>query len=305
MILNQYNLFRLINLGRYCVSWIILEGVDRSGKSTVAEFYKNKGYEVIHFSAPDKKFTEPGYAGPSYADEILDLYMSYDNKDVLFDRSIYGELVWPHVYGREPMLQEDDFEILREFEDRNDVQRILMVDPDKEAHWRRCVDNKEPLNANQFKIANRLYEKLAHEQLFMPRQLGDYVDQKAIENGENASPVEKPEPNHKRQVENSDTSKPADSGTVPEKSREDIPEDRFEKLETANAINQLLSKKIIRNKGPIFDSLEKDIREFLDSKLSEIFGSTTETQSFTEQEIQILKIFCQRLNEKKQGEQCE
>lgn len=284
------------------MSWIILEGIDRSGKSTVAEFYKNKGYEVIHFSAPDKKFTKPGYSGPSYADEILDLYMSCDNKDVIFDRSIYGELVWPHVYGRKPMLNDDDIEVLREFEDRNQTERVLLVDPNKEAHWERCVRNNEPLNANQFKVANRLYEKLAHEQLFMPRQLGDYVDTKTINDGEDVSSLEKSEPDDKGQGQDSIPSKQVADRPVPKKTEEDLSENRFEKLETANAINQLLSKRIIRNKGPIFDLLEEDLREFLDSKLSEIFGSKTDTQSFTDQEIQILKIFCQRLNEKKQGE---
>ena len=28
------------------MSWIILEGLDRTGKSTVAELYKEKGFEV-------------------------------------------------------------------------------------------------------------------------------------------------------------------------------------------------------------------------------------------------------------------
>lgn len=284
------------------MSWIILEGIDRSGKSSVAEFFKKKGYEVIHFSAPDKKFTQPGYAGPSYTDEVLDLYMGCDGKNVVFDRSIYGELVWPHVYGRKPQIDEDDIEILREFEERNEVQRILMVDPDKEAHWKRCVDNKEPLNANQFKVANRLYEKLAHEHLFMPRQLGDYVGTQATNDGQNAGSFTKSKPVEQSQVKDSNVSSGPTDRSVPKKSEETLSGQKFEKLETANAINLLLSKRIIKNKGPIFDSLEHDLRDFLDSKLNEIFGSKTETQSFTDQEIQILKIFCQRLNEKKQGE---
>ena len=100
------------------MSWIILEGIDRSGKSSVANLYKAKGFELIHMDAPDKKYIEKGYAGPSYVDDMMEMYLSYDNKDVIFDRSIYGECIWPHVYGRDPMLSEDDFEMLREFEDR-------------------------------------------------------------------------------------------------------------------------------------------------------------------------------------------
>ncbi|HWY36243.1 MAG TPA: hypothetical protein VNX68_16475 [Nitrosopumilaceae archaeon] len=112
----------------------MLEGLDRTGKSIVAELYKKQGYDVVHMSAPDKKYKNPGYAGPSYLDDVLELVMQHDGKDVVFDRTWMGELIWPHVYGREPLLTEDDLEIIREFEDRNSTNRILMVDPDQQAH---------------------------------------------------------------------------------------------------------------------------------------------------------------------------
>lgn len=278
------------------MSWIILEGVDRSGKSSVSELFASKGFEVVHFKAPDKKFIQPGYAGPSYTDEILELYMSCDGKDIVFDRSVYGELVWPYVYDRNPQISEDDLEILREFEDRNEVQRFLMIDPDKEAHWKRCVDNNEPLNANQFKLASRLYEKLAHEQNFLPRQLGDFDGQKA-NNRETSSSFEKKESEAQGAPKDNSDADDTTNRPILEKTEETLPE-RQEKLETANAINQLLSKRIVRSKGPIFDRIEEDIRGFLDKKLSEIFGTQTDQTSFTDHEIQVLKVFCQRLEEK-------
>jgi polyphosphate kinase 2 (PPK2 family) len=117
--------------------FIIIEGIDRSGKSTIAELYKKNGYKIIHMSAPNKKYKQPGYSGPSYLDEILDIYMEHDGQDVVFDRSAYGEFIWPHVYGRESTLSEDDMEILQEFEERNETLKILMTDPDTEAHWKR------------------------------------------------------------------------------------------------------------------------------------------------------------------------
>lgn len=286
------------------MSWVILEGIDRSGKSTVAELYKEQGYEVVHFSAPDKKFLQPGYAGPSYADEILEMYMTYDAHDVIFDRSIYGELVWPHVYGRKPMIEEDDIEMLKEFEDRNAVQRILMIDPDKEGHWKRCVDNKEPLNVNQFKVADKIYEKLAHEHLFLPRQLSDFDGQKASDR-KTSGPTEKAKADPKGPLKDINNDSKSNDRPVLEKIKEEAPKGRQGKLEKANAINQLLSKRIIRQKGDIFDSLEVDLRKYLDVKLGEIFGSTTDMKSFTEQEIQVLKIFCQRLNDKNKGEKHE
>src|ERR1700677_2946033 len=111
------------------MAWIILEGLDRTGKSTVAELYKRSGYEVVHMSAPNKKYMEPGYTGPSYLDEIVDLYMRYALRDVVFARSPYGEFIWPFVYGRKPQLNKDDIEILQDIEVQNMVERYLLYDP--------------------------------------------------------------------------------------------------------------------------------------------------------------------------------
>jgi len=280
------------------MSWIILEGIDRSGKSSVANLYKAKGFELIHMDAPNKKYLEKGYAGPSYLDEMMDMYLSYDNKDIIFDRSIYGEAVWPHVYGRTPMLSEEDFEILKEFEDRNQTERFLMVDPDKDGHWRRCVDNKEPLNLNQFKIADKLYTKLAHEHLFIPRQLSDFkkLDNSQVEPAESESPVvseeKKPIDARKAKDDISANSSSADTQVQKEAEASKL------KLEKANAINQILSKRVVRQKGEIFDLLENDIRTHLETLLSSIFGTNTEEETFSIDEIQILKMFVRRLEEK-------
>ena len=72
------------------MAWIQVEGVDRSGKSSVAEMYKTQGYEVVHMDAPDKKYFIPGYSGPSYLEEMVDMYTKYSGKDVVFDIRIVG-----------------------------------------------------------------------------------------------------------------------------------------------------------------------------------------------------------------------
>lgn len=278
------------------MAWIILEGIDRTGKSSVSEIYKKKGFEHVHFTAPSKKYKEAGYAGPSYADDILDMYMQYDMKDVIFDRSIYGEAVWPYVYGREPQLSEDDVEMLREFEDRNSVERILMIDPDTAAHWKRCVDNKEPLNNNQFRMAGQLFNKMAHKYGFQPRQLGDYV------NLNNSTPTASPKQDSApvKQEELITTGPVQASALVSlvsglNKVQE---ETELEKLEKANAIKDVLAKRIIKPKGGAFDKLEEDIKAFLKNQLSNIFSEKPNKVSLSEEEIQVLKVFCQRLKEK-------
>ena len=280
------------------MSWIILEGIDRSGKSSVANLYKAKGFELIHMDAPDKKYIEKGYAGPSYVDDMMEMYLSYDNKDVIFDRSIYGECIWPHVYGRDPMLSEDDFEMLREFEDRNHTERILMVDPDKDGHWKRCVDNKEPLNLNQFKIADKLYTRLAHEHLFIPRQLSDFkkLDKDKVESATSESdPVnEEKKPIDARKAKNDVDA----NNSIADAQVQKEAEASKLKLEKANAINQILSKRVVKQKGKIYDLLEKDIRTHLETLLSAIFGTNNQDEEFSQDEIVILKMFARRIKEK-------
>jgi polyphosphate kinase 2 (PPK2 family) len=117
------------------MTWIILEGNEKVGKSTVANFYAQKGFQVVHFSAPPKKYSQLGYSGPSYLDDLLEKLMPLSGQDVLFDRSWWGELVWPQVFGRMPLLSEEDFDLLKEIEEQNLVERYLLVDKDHKAHW--------------------------------------------------------------------------------------------------------------------------------------------------------------------------
>src|ERR1035437_8657610 len=135
---------------------VLLEGLDRTGKTTVAEFFESKGYEVVHLSAPGKEF----HAGHSYLDAMVDLLQRGAGRDLVIDRTHYGELIWPQIYNRKPLLGEDDFEILREIEESIGVKRILMHDPNAEAHWQRCVDNKEPLTKVQCVRARSIYASM-------------------------------------------------------------------------------------------------------------------------------------------------
>ena len=285
------------------MGWIILEGIDRSGKSSVADAYREQGCTVVHFKAPDKKYTQPGYTGPSYLDDLVEQLIEWDGKDVIFDRSWYGELVWPRVYGRKPLLEEDDFEIIKEFEDRNQAERILMIDPDSAAHWKRCVDNKEPLNHGQFKIAGSLYNNLAHKNGFMPKQLKDFD---ALRKN-NDKQIETTSAKQNSLASQKEAAQPQAKGTAPvqpalaKNSQQDAPVlTGTQKLERANAISAVIGKRIIKQRGGAFDELELDVNTFLKRQLDELLGEKVSNNSplFSEEEVQILRIFCQRLREK-------
>ena len=261
---------------------ICLEGVDRSGKSTVADWYSKQGFEVVHLSAPDKKYTQPGYSGPSYFEDYVDILMSFNNKDVVFDRSWLGEILWPQIYGRLSLLSEEDVQSIIEIENSIGVERILMHDPDREAHWKRCVDNNEPLNRSQFLKARVLYERLAKHYGFEKKCLEDFSQFKERQAQKLATAA----------MEETAVTNIVESGTVRSvKTKEQL------KLEKANAINDILSKRIIKGKGDTFDLIEQEIRSFLNTKLGTIFGNDS-VENFSNDDVFILKAFIKRLKEK-------
>ena len=260
------------------MTWIIIEGIDRSGKSSVAEHYKKQGYLVHHMSAPSKKYTQPGYTGPSYADDCMELYLSLDGKNVVFDRSIYGERVWPDVYGRKHQLDSDDFEVLKEIEANNETQYILMHDSDFEAHWNRCQRDSEPLNRNQFNMAVALYEKVATAHSFNKMQLSEFsIEVDESEEVKQEKEVEKCKVKEKKQYQ---------------KSVHQI------KLDEANAINDILSSKILKKKDEIYIDIENGIRDYLNTRLSNIFGQSDKNISFTKEEVLVLKTYVDRLKQR-------
>jgi thymidylate kinase len=145
------------------MSLILLCGVDRTGKTTVANYYNSIGYEVIHLSTPDKSYFHPLYSGKSYFQYYVDMLENCRNKDVVFDRFWDGELVWPTIFGREALLTLQEIEHIRLIERKLHPLYILMEDPDRNSHWQRCLDNNEPINQQQFNKAIELYEKIANQ----------------------------------------------------------------------------------------------------------------------------------------------
>jgi hypothetical protein len=272
------------------MTWIVCEGLDRSGKTTVAELYKKQGYEVIHLSAPSKKYTQPGYTGPSYLDEMIELYVSKAGKDVFWDRSVYGELIWSHIYNRPPQLSEEDIEVLKDIEQQNDTQYILMHDTNTEEHWNRCVQNNEPLTKIQFIQASRLYNTvLVGKYGFIKHTLLDYVKQPEAEVVEVPS-IEDKIVEKTEDVKSVELKKVVETDLTPEQKR----------LLQANTINDILSTRIVKKKGNFYDIIENKIRTFLNSELSTLIGMTTPSPTvFSEDEILFLKTLIKQAHKKK------
>lgn len=254
---------------------IILEGLDRTGKSTVAQYYSTLGYELIHLSAPPK-----GMSSDQYMQEMADLISSASTKDVVLDRSHYGELVWSQVYGRASLLSDDDIVSLREIEEVVGTHRIMMHDPNIEAHWKRCVENNEPLDKSQFVKARNLYSHMTQKYGFEPMTLPQFIK---------INP--EADSNSKQNMSATDSTDTSSEQPKSAKTPEQI------KLEKANAINDILSKRILKQKGDMYEDLEKDIRDFLNSKLGRLFGEKTDL-SLTSEEIKFYKAMYKKAVQK-------
>lgn len=267
---------------------VLLEGLDRTGKSTVASYFQTLGFEIVHLSAPK------GLTADEYLQYMVDLISSAANKDIVLDRTHYGELVWPAVYStpqkpRTSLLSEEDIEALREIEESVGVQRIWMTDDDLKAHWQRCLDNNEPLDKAQFTRARALFSNVAQKYGFEKVTLQAFVkkfpDTQAIIDGQIASKLEdKTMQQPTEEVKSVVPTKVSNSGKSAEQ----------HKLEVANIINDVLSKRILKGKGNVYDDLEDELRAFLNSKLGKLLGGSSVDTSLTREEVQFYKEMFKR-----------
>lgn len=281
------------------MTFIILEGNEKVGKSTVAEFYAQKGFQVVHFSAPPKKYSLPSYAGPSYFDDLIEKIIDLSGRNVLFDRSWWGELVWPQVYGRMPQLSDEDFEVIKEIENQNDVQRVLLFDPNVEEHWKRCVQHKEPVNRYQFDLANNLFHTMAVKNDFAIKTYQELIGVATEKTNRLESPVDKNAVDN-GQIEDSEASvqpkgidnkRLGNSTMTPEQIR----------LAEANVINDILSKPIVKQKGEHYSSIENKIREFLNNELAVLLGTKqlVSTPELTSDEVKFIKTLMKKMGDKR------
>lgn len=270
---------------------VLLEGLDRTGKSTVAAYFETLGFEKIHMSAPPK-----GTTPDQYMQEMADLLQTAATRDIVLDRTHYGELIWPQIYGRKPLLDEEMIDALREIEDSVGVQRIWMTDDDLKAHWQRCVDNKEPLDKAQFTRARGLYSSMAQkygfEKVTLQTFIKQFPDAQGIVDQQNAGVLE----TKTLQVTNGVTTEVEIPTTPVSSTAAKYPgkTPQQHKLEVANAINDIMSKRILKTKGLVYDDIENELRHFLNTKLGKLLGGEVNELSLTPEEIKFYKAMYKR-----------
>lgn len=109
---------------------LVIEGCDRTGKSTLSHKLEEKyGAEFIHYSKPDKHPLE--YFGGAF-----------EKENVVLDRFILGERVYSKVKGEPSGWTDEEYaSYLKKMEDRGAILLVLWDYADKLKQ--RCIDEKE------------------------------------------------------------------------------------------------------------------------------------------------------------------
>ena len=77
---------------------IVLEGIDKSGKTTLANYFATQGYKIIKCSAPT------GDPYREYAEKILNA-----DDNTVFDRLLWGEMVYGKIKRGGSLLDDNKF----------------------------------------------------------------------------------------------------------------------------------------------------------------------------------------------------
>ena len=133
---------------------IILEGCDRTGKTTLAEELKRlTGGTVIHASKPTSPPLE------EYLSPLID-YRPGSGETIILDRWHWGEWVWPKIFKRE---SEMTWKLLKSIDKQLAAIGAMTVYCARHDYREWVKDlraNNEPISADQLFDALDLYEKI-------------------------------------------------------------------------------------------------------------------------------------------------
>lgn len=131
---------------------IIIEGCDGTGKTSVAKILAEKyGCDLVHMTGDDPK--------------DRDFYFqSIRKENVVYDRNVIGEMVYPYVFNRNPQLQHSDcIDILKGAHTLHVYVFVLTAKPEtcKQRLMRRGNECKEVLDKLDY--INAKFKTLAYE----------------------------------------------------------------------------------------------------------------------------------------------
>lgn len=131
---------------------IIVEGIDGSGKTTIADYLSKKGYFIYHFSFDEKN--------SDIEEKYLNL-LNCETRNMVLDRCFISELVYGPVLRNHCKLDKKQLEnILKKYSEINPVILYLKANKD-DILSRRKNDNEDyDMLSDNFDSLNNRYEKV-------------------------------------------------------------------------------------------------------------------------------------------------
>lgn len=136
----------------------VLEGLDRTGKSTLAgelarelEVLDGQVSDIAHFGAPKTE-----HALDEYLEPLLD-YRPGGGHHLIYDRAHIGEAVWPAVFDRDPKISPGGYRLLTAEMHRQGAVFVRCVRNISEV--KREVDTlSEPLHPEDVEVASAEFD---------------------------------------------------------------------------------------------------------------------------------------------------
>lgn len=111
---------------------IIIEGADRTGKSTFAKYLleKHAKHSYIHCNLHDRTDAE-------FYKTLL------SKQDVIFDRCFVGEMVYPKYFNRKGNMTREQFQDIAQFCTDNNIEVVILYDSPRALEKRSQNEPKE------------------------------------------------------------------------------------------------------------------------------------------------------------------
>lgn len=115
---------------------IVIEGCDGTGKTSVAKILAEKyGCDIVHMTGNDPKDYE--------------FYnQSLRKEQVVYDRNVLGEFVYPYVFGRQKEVQYSELNTLMHFR-RSIGVHFFVLTANRETCKRRLIEKDEDIKIIQ------------------------------------------------------------------------------------------------------------------------------------------------------------
>lgn len=156
---------------------IILEGIDRAGKSTFAKWLAdNKGFRQFHFGKPD------GNAFVEYADFLFNtVEPNAEKDDFVIDRYMYGEFVYAPIYGRKTHMDYHKLRFLESYFAKYDTRLVIAENPLDE-NWRLIQEENEGIITSvEAAIGIREYFRSLAKDSMLKNAVFDYTKTTALD----------------------------------------------------------------------------------------------------------------------------